>query len=140
MYILQGQQLSAPFPESSSADESLTDYVAPTGTMGVGLLSKALSMLTGIRTVPTDDSLLLVEGLDQDAAAARPLLNIGDLVVEVARRSCSWYKGMTIENMILYLQARAGAALEVGVRTDGTADWFLARRVFVQKREPGFIV
>ena len=138
---LQGQQISAPFTEVTPVPEgALAEYTPPTGTMGVGLLSKALSMLTGIRTTATDDSLLLVEGLDQDAAAGRPMLSAGELVVEVARRSCSWYKGMTIEDMILYLQARTGAALEIGVRTDGTADWYLARRIFVQKREPGFIV
>ena len=140
--MLQGQHIAAPFPDTGAMmpDRALAEHSTPTGTMGVGLLSKAVSMLTGIRTVATDDSLLLFEGLDQDAAAGRPLLGTGETVVEVARRSCSWYKGMTIEDIILYLQARTAAALEIGVRADGTAEWFLAKRIFVQKREPGFIV
>ena len=71
---------------------------------GTSILGKALVLLAGVHSIVQEDSSLIVTKLEgSQTFAARPMTP-GDIVFEVASRSCSWYKGMTLEEIMSLLQ------------------------------------
>ena len=77
--------------------------VRPTDS-GNSPLGKALVLLAGVHSVAQEDSSLVVTTLEESEEVV-PMVP-GDIIYQVAARSCSWYKGMTLEDILAHLQVR----------------------------------
>jgi hypothetical protein len=80
-----------------------TMRVRPTNS-GSSPLGKALVLLAGVHSVAQEDSSLVVTTLEESEEVV-PMVP-GDTIYQVAARSCSWYKGMTLEDILAHLQVR----------------------------------
>jgi hypothetical protein len=83
-------------------EQELRECLSP--ITGTSILGKALVLLAGVHSIVQEDSSLIVTKLEgSQTFAARPMTP-GDVVFEVASRSCSWFKGMTLEEIMSLLQ------------------------------------
>jgi hypothetical protein len=83
-------------------EQELRECLSP--ITGTSVLGKALVLLAGVHSIVQEDSSLIVTKLEgSQTFAARPMAP-GDIVFEVACRSCSWFKGMTLEEIMSLLQ------------------------------------
>ena len=98
---------------------------------GTSLLGKALVLLAGVHSIVQEDSSLVVTTLEgSNTVAALPVVP-GDIVYEVASRSCSWYKGMVLEDIISHLQVYV--LFSLFLLADGQALRLLALRQRCQR-------
>lgn len=139
---MQGFKIPPPLSDLAALEgNAVNEYLPPRGA-ATCVLGKGLLFMTGIRSGQREDAVLLVEGLHEDIQALGPFtcISSGDFIVEVARRSCSWYNGMTMDEIVSYLQGRGGTTVEIGIQAGSTVDWVLAKRILVPKRQQGFVV
>ena len=71
---------------------------------GTSLLGDALVRLVGVQTVVQEDSSLVVTRLEASRTAAALPAVPGDIIHQVAARSCCWYKDMPLEDIMTHLQ------------------------------------
>uniref|UniRef100_A0A7S0TYP7 Uncharacterized protein n=2 Tax=Hemiselmis andersenii TaxID=464988 RepID=A0A7S0TYP7_HEMAN len=139
--FIQGVKIDRPPNDEWGADGATLRGFFPPPDAAASSLSKALQVTAGVKATAGEDGNLVVEeiqGVDEDAAV--PSSSIGSNIMEVAKRSCSWYSGMSVEDVILYLQDRAGPSLEIGLKHPSAPGPSLSSRVHLRKREPGFVV
>ena len=66
-------------------------------------------MLVGIHTQMHEDSTLEIESFDDSTEMAWMPMTAGDTIVEVSERSCSWYNGMSLDEIVQHLQVSSPA-------------------------------
>jgi hypothetical protein len=103
MWWWQAQKLEPPMQYIEDLEGQALRECLPS-ISGTSLLGKALVLLAGVHSIVQEDSSLVVTTLEgSNTVAALPVVP-GDIVYEVASRSCSWYKGMVLEDIISHLQ------------------------------------
>lgn len=104
---------------------------------GTSILGKALVLLAGVHSIVQEDSSLVVTTLENSHTATALLLVPGDIVYQVASRSCSWYKDMSLEDIMTHLQSQE---LELGLKSKGMPPWATPSQVLMTMRQPGCVV
>jgi len=69
----------------------------------------------------------------------------GDSILEICRRSSSWFIGMPLQDILSWLQTQMSSeeqapTLEIGIKTQGAQQWFITSRIRLAVRDQGFIV
>lgn len=85
-------------------EREIGDVIRP--TTGTSLLGKVVHMLVGINTVVHDDATLAVTSFESDEDGRGMPLSVGDTIIEVSERTCAWYRGMSLEEILVHLQVR----------------------------------
>lgn len=166
-FLLQAQKLEPPMQYMEDLEGQALRECLPT-ISGTSLLGKALVLLAGVHSLVQEDSSLVVTTLEGSSQVSVLPMVPGDIVFEVASRSCSWYKGMTLEDILAHLQVRQYPALSfvlalrlnfcefqhadslhlvwqskqlvVGLKSEGMPPWAKPSQVKVTIRQPGFVV
>ena len=127
---IQVKCLEAPTQYQDKHEVEVLDEFLPIAA-GTSLLGKALEVLLGLHTKLQEDSSLLVTTLD--SADDVPSILPGNTVHEVASRSCSWYKGMTLDEIMALLEMfqLPSRKLVISVKTADMASWVSPNHVVV---------
>jgi len=101
--MLQVQKLEPPMEYMEDVEGQALRECLPS-ISGTSLLGDALVRLVGVQTVVQEDSSLVVTQLEASRTAAALPAVPGDIIHQVAARSCSWYKDMPLEDIMTHLQ------------------------------------
>jgi len=130
--MLQSEKLEPPLPfleqlEGQALRECLSEI------KGTSPLGEALHLLIGVRSVVQEDSSLVVQSHESDEETFQ--LKQGDIIHEVCGKSCSWYRELPIEDVLLHVREVQGPFLEMGIKTEGMPPWSKPQLCHVSLRE-----
>ena len=142
----QSEKLEPPLPflqqlEGQALRECLSEIE------GTSPLGEALHLLIGVRSVAQEDSSLVVQSHESDEETFQ--LKQGDIIHEVCGKSCSWYRELPIEDVLIHVREVRklltwleviaaqvqGPFLEMGIKTEGMPPWSKPQLCHVSLRE-----
>jgi hypothetical protein len=98
--------------------------------------------------VKTDKNMVIQDVVDKTSSSqssSSKAYAAGDSILEICRRSCSWFAGMPLQDILSWLQTHVSSegqapTLEIGIKTQSAQQWFITSRIRLAVRDQGFIV